>query len=49
MNARWGYARFEPRDMWVGLFWDRLADGWTALYVCVVPCFVVRFDVRRVS
>jgi hypothetical protein len=34
--------RFEPRDIWVGLFWDRRADG-LHLYVCPLPCIVLHW------
>lgn len=39
---------WEPRDVWIGVFWDR---GWvpgeiarrrTNVYVCFVPCFPIR-------
>jgi hypothetical protein len=42
--------KFEPRDLWVGLFWDRRSAGlWqpmrteysTHFYVCVIPTLVV--------
>lgn len=29
--------KFELRDVWVGWFWDRRADG-THHYVCLIPC-----------
>ena len=29
--------KFEPRDLWVGLFWDRREDG-LHLFVCPFPC-----------
>jgi hypothetical protein len=32
--------KFEPRDVWVGLFWDR-RDAGAWLYVCIVPCVVL--------
>ena len=32
--------KWEPRDLWVGLFWDRRADG-MHYYVCVIPCVVL--------
>lgn len=37
--------RWEPRDCWVGLFWDRRANGmhW---YVCLVPCVVLHWVTR---
>lgn len=38
---------FEPRDLWVGVFWDRrrYIGGGTALhvFVCPVPCIVFHF------
>jgi hypothetical protein len=35
-------AKFEPRDAWVGLFWDRRVDG-LHVYVCLVPFLVLHF------
>lgn len=32
-------VRIEPRDCWIGVFWDRRADG-LHVYVCPVPCLV---------
>lgn len=29
--------KFEPRDLWVGLFWDQREDG-LHLFVCLIPC-----------
>lgn len=37
---------FEPRDLWVGVYWDRKVDG-VHVYVCAVPCIVVHFKPRR--
>lgn len=34
--------RFEPRDIWVGLFWDRKGDG-THFYLCPLPCVVIHW------
>ena len=28
--------KFEPRDLWVGLFWDRKPDGFHVFF-CPVP------------
>lgn len=38
---------FEPRDVWVGLYWDVQTAGNGALlvYVCLVPCVPVRIRV----
>lgn len=45
-SLRWPSAvtlHFEPRDLWVGVYWDvivGLTGKWIALdvYVCIVPC-----------
>ena len=33
---------FEPRDLWIGVFWDRLALL-VNVYVCIVPMLPLRF------
>lgn len=33
---------FEPRDIWIGVFWDK-RNGVTQVFITVVPCFPVRF------
>jgi hypothetical protein len=42
--------KLEPRDAWVGVFWDRRPDG-LHLYVCPVPFLVFHWvfgkDTRR--
>lgn len=37
--------RFEPRDVWVGVFWDRQPDG-LHVYVCPLPCLVMHWVKR---
>ncbi len=37
--------RFEPRDLWVGVFWDQRPNG-LHVYVCVVPCLVLHLIVK---
>lgn len=32
----WQGWKFEPRDVWVGWYWDRKEDG-THHYVCPLP------------
>jgi hypothetical protein len=32
--------RIEPRDLWVGLFWDHRSDG-LHLFVCPLPTVLV--------
>lgn len=44
-DRRWA-IRWEPRDIWVGLYWDRKADG-LHFYVCLVPCVVLHVGPRR--
>ena len=39
-------VKFEPRDVWIGWFWDRRADG-THHYVCVVPMIVMHWVRQR--
>ena len=40
----WGrfWIVFEPRDIWVGVFVAR-----KAVYVCPVPCLVVKWERKR--
>jgi hypothetical protein len=47
--------KYEPRDLWVGIFWDRAGRTTTLetdrqhyrVYVCLVPCFPVIFTISR--
>ncbi len=32
--------QFEPRDMWVGLFWRKTQIAFH-LYICIVPLFPI--------
>ena len=34
---------FEPRDVWVGLYWDTATYPALSVYVCLVPCFPLLF------
>lgn len=39
---------WEPRDLWVGAFWNRVklgdvGDEFLLIYVCLIPCFPVAF------
>jgi hypothetical protein len=38
--------QWEPRDLWVGLFWRRTAIA-LHLYVCVLPCVPLHISIRR--
>ena len=42
---------WEPRDMWIGVFWNRVqaggpADRFVFVYVCVIPCLPLVLAVR---
>ena len=38
--------RFEPRDLWVGVFWDRKPDG-LHVVVCLLPMLALTFIFPR--
>lgn len=51
MTWRWALV-FEPRDIWVGLFWDHeevAGGGVWRFFICVVPMFpiIVRVTTAR--
>lgn len=44
--------KFEPRDLWIGIYWDRPPRTycWTVrldVYACLVPCFPVHLRFHR--
>lgn len=41
--------QFEPRDVWIGLFWRKSPAAWPIyhLYVCFVPCVPLHITVSR--
>ena len=39
--------QFEPRDLWVGLFWQRTEIA-LHLYVCLIPLVPLHVTVARV-
>lgn len=43
MTAR---VLFEPRDLWVGVYWDR-RPGELRVYVCLVPRLPLLLTFRR--
>ncbi|GAA2418371.1 hypothetical protein [Mycolicibacterium llatzerense] len=36
---------FEPRDVWIGWFWDRRPDG-VHHYLCPLPCLVIHWRTK---
>lgn len=46
-------VRWEPRDLWVGVFWDRDRlpfGGWILdVYLCVVPTLPLHVRWRRMG
>lgn len=40
---------FEPRDLWVGVYWrrKRVSDSCieTRIYVCLLPCFPFKIEI----
>lgn len=38
--------KFELRDIWVGVFWDKRPDG-LHVYVCPVPLIVIHWHRPR--
>ena len=38
--------KFEPRDIWIGLFWDKRRDG-LHVYVCPIPLVVIHWHRKR--
>ena len=40
------HVRWEPRDMWIGLYWDRVSAEHVRFYVCLVPCIVIVWAMR---
>lgn len=60
--ARWHYrlalnVRFEPRDLWVGAYWQvdpiteygtnvAVQEEWWHLYLCIVPLLPIHFTLK---
>lgn len=36
---------FEPRDLWIGVYWDRQRG----IYLCIIPCFPIHITFTRAS
>ncbi|HEY6154672.1 MAG TPA: hypothetical protein VIW07_13105 [Candidatus Udaeobacter sp.] len=41
---------FEPRDLWIGLYWKKVSTGKDGLrscyrwYLCIIPCFPIIWE-----
>ena len=33
--------KFEPRDLWIGLYWNNLDSNELNIYICVIPVFPI--------
>jgi hypothetical protein len=33
--------QFQPRDVWVGVYWERMS--YLSIYVCIIPMFPLHF------
>lgn len=38
---------FEPRDLWIGLYWTRSPYGDPEAFVCLLPLLPVRISILR--
>lgn len=36
------WLHFEPRDIWIGVYWNQ-DDDFNEVYVCILPMLPVRF------
>lgn len=48
-QRRCSYAElmFEPRDLWVGLYWTLGSPWHREYYLCLIPTVVLRVDLRK--
>jgi hypothetical protein len=41
---------FEPRDLWVGVYWDRIYEVYEQgydLYICLLPMLPIKVSCRK--
>lgn len=42
--------KFEPRDIWLGVYWDPSTEAGTRIimfYVCIVPMLPIMFSIEH--
>lgn len=39
--------KFEPRDLWIGVFWT--FDDCLKIYICIVPTLPIRIFIKLVD
>lgn len=40
--------QFEPRDIWIGLFWRRTEIAWH-FYICILPLLPLHISILAIS
>lgn len=38
---------FEPRDLWIGVYWTVRDERLLLVYICLVPTLVIRLSIVR--
>ena len=42
--------KFEPRDIWIGVYWNKVHTiakiFWLDLYICVIPLLPIKITIR---
>jgi len=41
--------KFEPRDLWIGVYWDGGHEGrfhWLVIYICVIPMLPIKIGMN---
>lgn len=37
INFEWE-IKFEPRDLWIGVYWNKPIETQLNIYICIIPC-----------
>jgi hypothetical protein len=43
---------FEPRDIWIGVYWNRMTDDECSvlhIYICLVPMVPIHFSLYSIA